>query len=89
MQSKKMSFIESWTNVAIGYAINFVGQLVIYPLVGIHCRLRDNLTIGAFFTVVSVVRSYCVRRWFNSRQPVVSFGHGRRRYHLPGQKPRA
>ena len=69
MQSRKMSFIESWANVAVGYLINFGGQLIIYPLVGIHCELKDNLTIGAFFTVVSVVRSYCIRRWFNRPRP--------------------
>jgi len=61
-----MSFVESWVNVAIGFAINFLGQLIIYPLVGINVKVGTNLTIGAFFTVVSVVRSYCVRRWFNA-----------------------
>lgn len=64
-----MSFVESWANVAVGYLINFLGQLFIYPLVGIHCDLGANLKIGAFFTVVSVVRSYCLRRWFNKRVP--------------------
>jgi hypothetical protein len=27
--------------------------------------LRNNLIIGIIYTVISVVRSYVVRRWFN------------------------
>lgn len=65
MQSKRMSFVESWANVAIGFGINFIGQFIIYPLVGLEVHIGQNLEIGAFFTVVSVVRSYCIRRFFN------------------------
>lgn len=65
MQSKKMSFVESLTNVAIGFIINFFGQLYIFPLVGLEVRLHQNLLIGGFFTIVSVARSYIVRRFYN------------------------
>ncbi|RPI78801.1 MAG: hypothetical protein EHM45_05290 [Desulfobacteraceae bacterium] len=65
MQSKKYSLIESITNVAIGYLVALGSQLIIFPVFGISVPLRSNLAIGAFFTVVSIIRSYCLRRVFN------------------------
>lgn len=64
-QSRGMSFVESVANVAIGYAVALASQLAIFPLFGIKVSLTDNLLIGAFFTVISIVRSYAVRRLFN------------------------
>ena len=64
-QSKKHSFLESLLNVAAGYGIAILSQIAIFPLFGIHIPLRDNLLIGLFFTVISVVRSYALRRVFN------------------------
>jgi len=65
MQSKKYSLIESITNVLIGYLVALGSQLIIFPVFGISVPLRSNLAIGAFFTVVSIIRSYCLRRVFN------------------------
>ena len=67
MQTRTRSAIESATNVAIGYGVALASQLVIFPAFGIHVPLSDNLAIGAWFTVVSLVRSYTVRRWFTVR----------------------
>lgn len=64
-QSRRMSFVESCANVAIGYGVALASQLTIFPLFGIRVSLADNLLIGAFFTVVSIARSYAVRRLFN------------------------
>jgi hypothetical protein len=71
MQSKTQSAIESVANVAIGYLVALAAQLVIFPLLGIPVSLEQNLMIGAFFTAVSLARSYCVRRLFNrlARRP--------------------
>ena len=60
-----MSLVESVTNVAIGYLVALAGQLVVFPALGIHVSLRQNLVIGACFTAISIARSYCVRRLFN------------------------
>lgn len=65
-QTKLGSFIEAWVNVAIGFGINFAANLLILPLFGFHITLMDNLYIGLIFTVISVVRSYAIRRWFNA-----------------------
>ena len=67
-QSRKHSLLESCCNVGIGYGVALASQLVIFPWFGIHVPLRDNLAIGAWFTVVSLVRGYMVRRWFNGRR---------------------
>lgn len=64
-QSRKFSAIESVANVAIGYGIAVLTQMLVFPLFGLHASLGDNLAIGAIFTVVSLVRSYWLRRIFN------------------------
>lgn len=65
MQSKRQSLIESFVNVAIGYGVALLSQILIFPLFGIHIPLASNLAIGAIFTVISIARSYAVRRVFN------------------------
>lgn len=64
-QSKTQSFVESLTNVSIGYMIAVLSQLVIFPLFGIYLPMQDNLLIALYFTVISLVRGYVIRRWFN------------------------
>jgi len=66
-QSRKHSFIESLINVAIGYVIAFVSQLLIFPLYGGTFTIEQNIYIGLWFTLVSVVRSYIIRRWFTKK----------------------
>lgn len=65
MQTKLTSLIESLSNVAIGFGVALVSQLVIFPIYDIYLTLDDNLAIGAWFTLVSIIRGYVVRRWFN------------------------
>lgn len=65
MQTKTQSMIESISNVAIGYMVALASQLAIFPMFGIHIPLSDNIAIGAWFTVISIIRSYAVRRLFN------------------------
>lgn len=66
-QSKKMSFVESCANVAVGYGVAVASQVAIFPLFGIHVPLRTNLGIGLWFTAISLVRSYIIRRCFNAK----------------------
>lgn len=65
-QSRRHSAIESVANVAIGYGVAVGSQIVIFPMFGIHIPIGDNLLIGLWFTAISIVRSYALRRWFNS-----------------------
>lgn len=66
-QSKLGSLIEAWANIGIGYVVALLSQIAVFPLFGIHVPLSTNLWIGAWFTVISLVRSYVLRRWFNAR----------------------
>lgn len=59
-----MSFVESLTNVAVGYSVAVTAQIGIFPMFGIDVTLSDNLMIGAIFTGISILRSYTLRRIF-------------------------
>ena len=65
MQSKKHSLIEATTNIIIGYFVALISQLIIFPFYGMHPAIKDNLLIGLWFTVISICRSYILRRLFN------------------------
>jgi hypothetical protein len=65
-QSRVGSIVETITNTAVGYAINFTANLIVLPLFGYHVSVRDNCAIGVIYTVISVARSYVLRRAFNS-----------------------
>ena len=60
-----MSGVEAVTNVAVGYGVAVGTQLVVFPWFGLDVPMTDTLLIGAVFTVVSIVRSYALRRLFN------------------------
>lgn len=64
-QSRAMSIVESVANVAVGYGVAVCAQILVFPLFGIDASLGANLGIGAIFTVVSLCRSYALRRLFN------------------------
>lgn len=65
MQSRRWSFIEALTNIAVGYVVAIMAQALILPLYGVHLAPREHAAIGGFFTAVSLVRSYLLRRAFN------------------------
>jgi membrane protein CcdC involved in cytochrome C biogenesis len=65
MQSKTHSLVESVTNIIVGYFVALGAQLVVFPMFGLSVPVRDNILIGLVFTVVSLVRSYVLRRIFN------------------------
>ena len=65
-QSRLMSLVEAVANVAVGYGVAVVTQMLVFPLFGLEATLGQNLSIGAIFTVVSLVRSYALRRAFEA-----------------------
>jgi len=66
-QTRMGSLIEACMNVLIGFTINFFANILILPLIGFHITPGQNLFIGVLYTIVSVARSYVIRRWFNAR----------------------
>lgn len=59
-----MSMVESLTNVAVGYGIAVLTQILVFPLFGLDVSLADNLAMGSIFTFVSIIRSFTLRRLF-------------------------
>lgn len=70
-QSRTMSLVEAIANVIVGYGVAVVTQILIFPIFGLHTTLAQNLKMGAVFTVVSIARSFALRRLFEMmRSPV-------------------
>ncbi|MCU4654490.1 hypothetical protein N8I71_16745 [Roseibacterium sp. SDUM158016] len=63
-QSRTMSLVEALTNVAVGYGLAVATQATVFPLVGVEIRTRQMLLVGLAFTLVSILRSYVLRRLF-------------------------
>ena len=70
MQTKKQSLIESLTSTTIGIIIGIVLNLTILPIFGYPVSLSDSLWISVIFTIVSIIRSYIIRSWFNSKEKI-------------------
>ena len=65
-QSRWMSLLEAVTNVLVGYGVAVATQMVVFPMFGLAVTVAENLLIGLIFTVVSIVRSYALRRGFEA-----------------------
>ncbi len=65
-QSRLMSLVESVANVIVGYGVAVVTQILIFPIFGLHTTLAQNLKMGAMFTIVSITRSFALRRVFEA-----------------------
>ena len=63
-QSRLMSFVEAISNVLVGYGVAVVTQILTFPIFGLHTTLAQNLKMGAIFTIVSIARSFALRRVF-------------------------
>lgn len=63
-QSRRMSLVECAANVAVGFGVALLTQVAVFPLFGVHLGGVDHLAITGVFTVVSIVRSYILRRAF-------------------------
>jgi len=64
-QTRLGSIVEAWANIAVGFTINYCANLLIFPLFGMHISPGNNFLLGLIYTVISLVRSYILRRWFN------------------------
>lgn len=64
-QKARHSFLEACLSTAIGFIVAFLANLVILPTFGFMPSFSQNLYMTIFFTLVSVIRGYWVRRLFN------------------------
>lgn len=65
-QTRRGSFVEACLNTIIGFGVSFLANILILPQFGCkNLTLADNFWIGVCFTVISILRSYVLRRWAN------------------------
>lgn len=72
-QSRIMSLVEAVANVIVGYCVAVTTQMVVFPWFGLPARLNDAMAIGAIFTIISIVRSFLLRRVFETVRVGVQF----------------
>lgn len=65
MQTKLQSMIETLISIFIGFLIALLTQWIVFPLFDIQTSVQDDLIIVSIFTAVSIIRGYCIRRFFN------------------------
>ena len=65
MQTKRQSLIESLANVALGYLVTFAASPFIYWVCEVEINPAKMGAVTFAFTILSVIRSYAVRRLFH------------------------
>ena len=60
--------IETLTSVFVGWIIGVILNMLVLPLFDYDVSLTDGVLISIIFTAVSIIRSYVIRRWFNSKE---------------------
>ena len=66
MQTRLMSLVETMTSVLVGLVISFLSQIVVFKIYDVHLSTQQNVEITLYFTIISILRSYALRRFFNS-----------------------
>lgn len=64
-QKKSHSLFEALFNTILGFGISMAANLLVLPLFGLKVTVSSAFWIGIIFTVISIVRSYVLRRLFN------------------------
>ncbi len=67
MQTRWESLIEGCLNTASGFIIAWILTLTVLPLFGYQVSVGKGFWITVIFTVVSVIRNYVWRRYFNGK----------------------
>lgn len=62
--SRIKSLTEATFNIIVGFIINFIANIIILPLFGMPLNLINFGIIGILYTIISLLRSYMLRRLF-------------------------
>lgn len=65
MQTRLGSFVEAWVNIFVGIGIAYTANITVLPAIGVPISHSQNIVITLVMTVLSLVRSYLLRRLFN------------------------
>ena len=71
-QSRSASFFEALTSTVLGFLLAVWVQRLLFPTLGHDLSLTDNALVASVFTLLSLLRSFALRRVFE----VVSRGGG-------------
>lgn len=71
-QSKLDSALEAVTNILLGAGIALCAQMFLFPLMDKEFTMGEHLLTTAFFTFISFMRSYLIRRLFNGKSVYLS-----------------
>lgn len=64
-QTRAVSLIESVTNTVIGWVISLAAWMwIVAPAFSLDVTVAEAFTINLFFTMISIVRGYALRRAF-------------------------
>lgn len=66
-QSMKDSLLEAWTNIVIGFSVNYAANLLFLPLIGADLTASNNFWLGCIYTAISFLRQLVIRRFYNAR----------------------
>jgi hypothetical protein len=64
-QTKLQALRETVASTAIGFVIAYAATAFVMPAFGYRVTHADNFWITCIFTVISLVRGWCVRRLFD------------------------
>lgn len=65
-QAKKHSAAEALINAAAGWLVGYIANLTVLPAYGYNVSYGDAAEISVAFMGISIIRSYLLRRLFNS-----------------------
>lgn len=71
-----MSFVESLINIVVGFGLSCAAQAIFLPMLGVPIPWHVNLIFAVIMTVISIARSYGLRRLFEAlhiRRPLSPF----------------
>lgn len=64
--SKIKSLTESLLNILIGFCVAYLSNILVLPLFGYDVTYSNSFYIACIFTIISLIRSYIIRRLFVS-----------------------
>jgi len=64
-QTRLQSFLEANVSTAIGFGISWLATPFVFAAFGFTVGAAKALGITLVFTVISIIRGYVVRRFFN------------------------
>ena len=64
-QSKKSSLIESIVNTFVGFIVTIAASPLIYWICDVKMNAAQMSVVTLLFTLLSILRNYVIRRFFN------------------------